>query len=70
MGTHRHPSCRYGAAKTVQEKMCIEFVAKMPEHKRFRFAAICPTAVRLRGGIALSISCQFGDMLIAAFACR
>ena len=53
---HRRPLCiartrpepvpRYGAAKTVQEKMCIEFVAKMPAPKRFRFVSICPTAVR------------------------
>lgn len=35
----------YGAAKTDQEKMCHAFVAGMPEETRFRFCAICPTAV-------------------------
>eukprot|EP00040_Diaphanoeca_grandis_P002940 m.23176 g.23176 ORF g.23176 m.23176 type:complete len:319 (+) comp14101_c0_seq1:71-1027(+) len=35
----------YGACKTDQEKMCIDFVAKLEPAKTFRFVAICPTFV-------------------------
>mmetsp|Transcript_2899 Transcript_2899/g.6897 ORF Transcript_2899/g.6897 Transcript_2899/m.6897 type:complete len:319 (-) Transcript_2899:139-1095(-) len=43
--TQRAKGNWYGATKTLQERLCNEYVSKLPADKKFRFVAVCPTGV-------------------------